>query len=131
MTVFVDSSAIYALLDADDANHKAAASWLKGPGRDQDLLTHHYVVVECAALVQRRLGVTAARALFDQVFPAIEVAFVDERLHDTAVKGWLGLGLRRSSLVDWVSFELIRRRAIERAFVFDQDFAREGITVVP
>lgn len=60
MTVFIDTSAIYALLDADDANHKAAANWLSGPGRDQDLLTHNY---------------------FDQLLPTIDVAFVEEGLH--------------------------------------------------
>jgi predicted nucleic acid-binding protein len=131
VTAFIDTSAIYALLDADDADHEAAARWFDGPGQDHELFTHNYVVVESAALVHRRLGAAASRALFDRLFPAIEVQFVDERLHEAALKGWLSFGRRRSSLVDWVSFELIRRRVIEQAFAFDEDFAAQGIAVVP
>ena len=131
MTTFVDTSAIYALLDRDDTNHTAAAGWFGGPARGQRLLTHNYVIVEAAALVHRRLGATASRALFDRLVPVLQVIFVDEALHAGAVKGWLGLGTRRSSLVDWVSFELMRQRAVEQAFAFDEDFLSEGIAVVP
>jgi predicted nucleic acid-binding protein len=38
---------------------------------------------------------------------------------------------RRTSLVDWVSFEVMRRRGIETAFAFDRDFATAGFAVVP
>lgn len=131
MTTFVDTSAIYALLDADDANHAAAAEWFGGAGRGQHLVTHNYVIVESAAIVHRRLGPTASRGLFDQLIPVFDVSFVDPALHATAVKAWLSGGTRRSSLVDWVSFELIRRHVVEQAFAFDEDFNSQGIAVVP
>jgi predicted nucleic acid-binding protein len=38
---------------------------------------------------------------------------------------------RRVSLVDWASFELMRRRGIERAFAFDRDFSTQGFEIVP
>jgi predicted nucleic acid-binding protein len=35
------------------------------------------------------------------------------------------------SLVDWTSFELMRRQGIERAFALDADFDRQGFATVP
>jgi predicted nucleic acid-binding protein len=131
VTTFVDTSAIYALLDAHDSNHAAAAGWLRGPGRSERLLTHGYVLVESAALVNRRLGLEASRALFGSIVPLLQVVFVDEALHSTAVREWLSYGSRRSSLVDWVSFQLMAARELGQAFVFDEDFAAQGVRCVP
>ena len=48
MTTFVDSSALYALVDEADPAHQAAMMWLEGiSGADPERLrTHNYVVVE-------------------------------------------------------------------------------------
>jgi len=130
---FVDTSALYALLDADDDNHAAAASWFGGPGASatEVLVTHSYVVVESAALVHHRLGAPAVRDLFDALLPTLAVMFVDATLHARASAAYLaGLG-RRVSFVDRVSFQLVRDTALDRAFAFDRDFAREGFIVVP
>lgn len=55
MRVFVDTSALYALLDEDDANHaRAAKAFAELQG--SELTTHAYVLVETLALVSRRLG---------------------------------------------------------------------------
>lgn len=133
MRTFVDTSALYALLDEDDDNHRAASQWLSGPGADPAdlLITHSYVIVEAAALVHRRLGARAARVLFDAFIPAVSVAFVDGELHHRAVAAYLGALRRRLSFVDWVSFQLMRDSGLDRAFAFDRDFAVEGFAVVP
>lgn len=131
MRTFVDTSALYALLDEDDQHHQAAAAWFATADTGEALVSHSYVVVEAAALVQRRLGAAAVRTLFDAFIPAIAVGHVDEALHDRAVAASLA-GLRRHvSFVDWVSFQLMRDAGLDRAFAFDGDFAREGFAVVP
>jgi predicted nucleic acid-binding protein len=95
------------------------------------LVTHGYVLVESAALVHQRLGGRAVRDLFDAFVPALDVVFVDPDLHARAAAAYLaGLG-RRVSLVDRVSFQLVRQAGLDQAFAFDRDFAREGIRVVP
>jgi len=131
VSVFVDTSALYAVLDRDDANHAAAADAYAALLIDASLLTHAYVVVETAALVQRRLGMEAVRALVDDALPAVEVAFVDELLHRAAVGAMLAAGRREVSLVDWTSFELMRSRRVNQAFAFDDDFAKHGFTLLP
>lgn len=131
MRTFVDTSALYALLDEDDHNHQAAAAWFATPDPADVLVSHSYVVVEAAALVQRRLGGAAVRTLFDAFIPTLSIVYVDEVLHRRAVAAFLA-GLRRQvSFVDWVSFQLMRDAGLDRAFAFDSDFAREGFAVVP
>ena len=133
MRTFVDTSALYALLDADDDNHGAASAWLTGPGaRPSELLvTHNYVVVETAALARHRLGANGVRGLFDAFVPALTVGFVDSALHARAAAAYVAGLSRRVSFVDRVSFEFVRDRNLDRAFAFDRDFATADIALVP
>jgi uncharacterized protein len=81
--------------------------------------------------VQRRLPPSAARDLHESLISPLEVVWVDEELHAAAVTALLAAPRRRVSLVDWASFELMRRRGIERAFAFDRDFSTQGFEIVP
>lgn len=133
MTIFVDTSALYALLDEGDADHAPAAAWLSGSLADniEPLVTHNYVIVETGALVQRRLGPDAVRTLFDDMVAALDVRFVDEHLHRIALAAHLAAAGRRPSLVDWVSFQMMKEHGIVRAFAFDSDFAAQGFDLLP
>lgn len=133
MTTFVDSSALYALLDEDDPAHETALAWIEdiSAGEPEQLRTHSYVVTETIALTHARLGTAAVRMLIDDVLPACDIRFVDDDLHQRAITAYLaGLG-RRVSFVDRASFELMRAERIDRAFAFDPDFRREGFETVP
>lgn len=126
MKVFVDTSALYAILDEGDVNHAdAATTWRALLQAGTDLVTHNYVLVEAALLVRRRLGADAAAVLVDTLAPAITTEWVDGSLHDAAVEVWRA-GNRKASLVDHVSFVIMRRQAIDVAFAFDSDFESEG-----
>ena len=131
MSAFVDTSALYALLDRDDEHHEAAAALFPELLESEDLITHSYAVVESAALVQRRLGSAALRALFEDLLPVITVVFVGESLHRAAASALLAAVRRRVSFVDWVSFELMRSESLEVAFAFDDDFRTQGFAVRP
>jgi predicted nucleic acid-binding protein len=127
LTVFVDTSAFLAVLDQDDESHAAAdAAWRKLLASDEHLATTNYVLVETLALAQSRLGVSAVRALQEDVVPALQVIWVEPELHGAAVAALLTAGRRRLSLVDCVSFEAMRRGAIARALTFDRHFAEQG-----
>ena len=68
--VFVDTSGLYPVLDADDANHSIAAAAMERlldelEASDTEVVTHGSVIVEAAALVQRRLGMPAAGVLLE------------------------------------------------------------------
>jgi predicted nucleic acid-binding protein len=130
--ILVDTAALYALIDAADPNHRRATAALQELRvSDESLLTHEYVVVETTALLQRRLGLEAVRRLVDDLLPLVEIAWVDEPTHVEAREALLAGGRRAVSLVDWVSFLVMRRHGVRRAFTFDDDFAVEGFEVLP
>ncbi len=83
------------------------------------------------ALVQRRLGIAGTRFLLQDLVPSLEVVLVDQRLHENAVSAFLSGLRRRVSLVDCASFEVMRRRGIERAFAFDSDLAAQSFETTP
>jgi predicted nucleic acid-binding protein len=126
VTTFVDTSALYAVLDRDDAHHRRArAAWQALLGGAAELATSNYVVVETAALVQHRLGMTALRALCDDVLPALAMEWVTPEDHAQGVAAILSAGRRKLSLVDCTSFALMRRLGWTRCFAFDRHFAEQ------
>jgi predicted nucleic acid-binding protein len=131
VTTFVDTSALYAALDRDDAAHPSVAPVLRELLAREWLVTSSYVVVETAALVQIRLGIVAARHLHERLLPAVDVIWVEEDVHRAAVAALLAAGRREVSLVDQVSFELMRRRSIPCALAVDAHFAEAGFEVLP
>ena len=133
MRTFVDTSALFALVDEQDQNHDRAVAWFVGPASapSEILLTHSYVVVESAALINRRLGRDPVRVFLEAILPATTVLYVDEVLHRFGVAAYLATGSRRASLVDAVSFEMMREQQVDRAFAFDRDFAAAGFELVP
>ena len=132
MRVFVDTAAFYALLDRDDGNHgPAKEAWEKLLDEEADLVTTNYVVVECLALVQHRLGVKALRTMCDDVLPLAGIRFVEESLHGAGASALLAAGRKRLSFVDCVSFETMRRERIRKAFTFDRHFREQGFECVP
>ncbi len=131
--LFVDTSALYALLDVRDRYHAAAARvWREILEKENlVLMTSNYVVLETVALVQHRLGLEAVRVLQDDVLPVLTVVWVDKYLHESALTALLAAGKRHRSLVDWTSFELMRRYGLDAVFTFDRDFDEQGFRRIP
>ena len=128
---FVDTSALLAFLDRDAARHEEVVAKSVELFRRRRAVIHNYVLIETEALARRRLGAAVARRLLEDVAPVLEIVWVDAALHEAAVRAHLRSLRRRSSLVDHVSFELMRRRRIRAALALDDDFRREGFDVVP
>ena len=132
MSVFVDTSAFYAILDADDENHDAARQMWEGLlTQDVVLVCSNYVLVETLALVQRRLGIPAVRIFQEDIMPVLTVEWIDETVHQVGIASVLAAASRRLSLVDCVSFEIMRRLGIKTAFVFDHHFEEQGFECLP
>ena len=125
MSIFIDTSALYALLDEGDAHHAEASDVLRRIA-GTELVTHPFVVVESAALVGRRLPWAASERLIDGLLPVIEVEPLDADLYAAVLAVYRRSGSARISLVDHTSFAMMRALGIRRAFAFDDDFAREG-----
>ena len=129
MTVFVDTSALFALLDAEDAGNAAAfPAWSSGIDDCAGFVTTNYVLVETISLVQRRLGIDAVRILIDEMLPMIDTLWVTDADHTAALNALLTAGRRQLSLVDCVSFTVMRRMGIRDYLGLDPHFEEQGFT---
>ena len=131
MSVFVDTSALFAVLDSRDEFHaRALEAWRRLLEKEDDLLTTNYVLVEAFALAQGRLGKAAARALAEDVAPALRVRWIDAGIHGKAVAAMLAAGRRGLSLVDCASFAAMQESGVRRAFAYDRRFKERGFELV-
>jgi predicted nucleic acid-binding protein len=123
--VLWDSSAILALLDADDADHEravAAASAIAAERRPS--FVTNYIEAEAHALLLRKLGRSVAREwLLSGGLPVLRVLPREEErakaiLATHVDKDW--------SLCDAISFAVLESRGVRMAFAFDRHFRQHG-----
>jgi len=132
MTIFVDTSAIYAFLDADDDGHSAVLNeWQRATDARDVLVTSNYVLAESIALSQNRGGIGMLRDLVARVAPAMRVEWIGQDVHEVGLAALLLANRRDLSLVDCTSFELMRRLGLTCAFALDPHFREQGFEVVP
>ena len=131
MKVFLDTSAIIAFLNKDDIFNQHAYHTFKSTiEKGSALITTDYIVIETVTILKNRIGIEAVRAFDDEMLPVISVLWIDKKLHDTALSNLLYSGHRKISLVDFTSFEAMRKSGITHAFTFDKHFKTMGFTIL-
>lgn len=129
--VFADTSGLVALLSTTDDNHaRAKRAFGNLRARQALLVSTSYVLAETYALVGRRLGLDAVRSFRADFAPLIDVVWVDETLHNAGVDLLLDRRKRLISLVDAVSFMVMRQRSVAEAFAIDPHFEQERFSPV-
>jgi predicted nucleic acid-binding protein len=124
-SVLWDSSAILALLDADDADHARAVAVAREIASDaRPSFITNYVEAEAHALLLRKLGRSIARQwLLTGGLPVVRVLPAEEQkarelLARHTDKDW--------TLCDAISFAVLDARRVARAFTFDRHFRHYG-----
>lgn len=120
-----DSSAILALVDADDADHARAVAAARSIAAERrpSFITN-YIEAEAHALLLRKLGRTTARQwLLTATLPVVAVLPAEEQrakeiLARHVDKDW--------TLCDAISFAVLDARRVSRAFTFDHHFRQYG-----
>jgi predicted nucleic acid-binding protein len=126
--VFVDTSALIALVVASDAAHASAArAFSRLESRQSVLVTSSYALVETYALLGRRYGHRIVEQFREQLQSLLEVVWVDRELHERGLDRLLGREIRGLSLVDAVSFVIMERERIEQAFAYDRHFEQVSL----
>src|SRR3972149_40405 len=127
--IFLDTSGAYALADRDDEKHALAVKMLdSATSSGRQIVIHSYILVESAALMHRRLGRDTALAFLNEA-KSFVVHWVSSEMHAEAV-GLLAKHEKSDvSLVDIVSFLVMRREGITECLGFDQHFKDEGFRV--
>ena len=132
MSVFVDSSALYALLvRTEDGHAEVSRTFRELLEAGRSLTTSNYVLVETSALLQHRIGLGPVRDLDSRLLPLIRLVWISRDVHRRATGRLLRADRRQLSLVDCSSFVVMDGEGIRAALTLDDDFAREGYTVLP
>lgn len=127
--IFFDTSAAVALASGEDDHHGDAVRAIEAIANSRaTLLTHNYVLVESAALLQGRLGLPSALNFLSNS-ESFYVHWVTHEDHMEAVALLRQRNRRRLSLVDCMSFVIMRKYGVATALAYDSDFQTEGFTV--
>ncbi len=132
VTIFVDTAALLAIVNVEDANHEIAkTTWRSFIAENAALVTNNYVIVESIALIQSRLGIRSVQKLSEELLSLVEIHWMGEEQHRVAMNHVIASNRRNLSLVDCSSFDTMRRLDIETAFTFDPQFREQGFRVIP
>lgn len=124
--LFLDTSGLMCLFDADDFRHKQANEYFKNA---KSLLTTNYVLAELMPLtharrLKRENALNFLKTLI--ILPRLELIWIDESHHNQAVELLENRLDKTYSLCDAVSFILMRERKVSEALTTDKHFEQEG-----
>ncbi|HLF86471.1 MAG TPA: type II toxin-antitoxin system VapC family toxin [Nitrospiria bacterium] len=133
MRIFIDTSAFYALEDADDQHHEKAQSIKRRFQEERPMLfTTHHILAESVTLIGSRLlphrAITFARHLL--LSRIIRIVRTDEEIEQAALNVYERFDDPRLSFTDCLSFTVMRALGITTAFGFDRHFERAGFLLL-
>ena len=125
--MFLDTSGLFCLLDADDRRHVRATELYDAA---TERLTHSVMLSEFVPLCQSRGlnrvdSLSFASDLVDD--PDIELVWVDETLTRAGLSFPQSRHDKTYSLCDAISFVLMRHYGITEALTTDHHFSQEGM----
>lgn len=127
--IFIDTGPFLARYVAADQHHaRAAAAWPGLLSSKARRFTSNFVLDETFTLLARRAGYTfaaqRARNILDSA--ALHILRPDAADERQALELFEKFADQRASFTDCVSFALMRRHGIGRAFSFDRHFVDAG-----
>ncbi|HCC69375.1 MAG TPA: DNA-binding protein [Nitrospiraceae bacterium] len=132
--IFVDTSAWIAIADKDDAHHKKAASIYPSLLKThRSLISSNLVIAETYVLILNALGYKAALNFLTRIkaSPRILKIYSSEDIEAEAEKILTKYVDQDFSYTDAVSFVIMKRLKIKKAFCFDKHFLTAGFINVP
>lgn len=132
--IFIDTGAFLARHVSHDQFHaKARRAWKDLEKAKSPLFTSSFVLDETFTLLARRTSYAFAADRAEAAYTSRVLTILrpgpDDELE--ALGLFRKLGDQEVSFTDCVSFALMRRHRLSRAFTFDRHFAAAGFTVWP
>lgn len=129
MTVFVDTGYFLALMLPQDRWHKLAA---KISAVDATLVTSSQIIGETITLLQLRGHFSLALDFLQNICndPDLRIVYPDAPLQSSAWDEFKKSGGLGASAVDCLSFAIMRKSKITKAYTFDRHFATAGFAII-
>jgi len=122
MSIFIDTCAFIALVDLSDEFHSIASDLFTKASESEKFFTSNYVILETIFLMQRELGLSAVNDFKKFMLPAINIIWVDEKIHNNCLNNLIAAEKRKISLTDYSSFYILDNFNIDKVFTFDKHF---------
>lgn len=132
--IFVDTSAWIALVDKDDLHHKEAASSYPSLLKNhRNLITSNFVIAETYIIILNELGHKLAIDFLEKLkaSPRILKIYSNEDIEAEAEPILVKYSDQDFSYTDAVSFVIMKRQKIRKAFSFDKHFVIAGFVNIP
>jgi uncharacterized protein len=132
--IFVDSSAWIALADRDDLHHKAAAAVYPVILKNyKALVTSNLVIAETYIVLLKELGHRVSLEFLGRIkaSPRILKVYSNEDVETEAEPILSKYSDQDFSYTDAVSFVIMKRQGIKKAFSFDMHFVIAGFMNLP
>jgi uncharacterized protein len=132
--IFVDSSAWIALVDRDDSHHKAAATAYPIILKNYNaLVTSNLVIAETYIVLLNELGHRVTSEFLERIkaSPRILKIYSHEDVETEAEQILSKYSDQDFSYTDAVSFAIMKKQSIKKAFNFDKHFSIAGFTNLP
>jgi predicted nucleic acid-binding protein len=132
--IFVDTSAWIALVDKDDSHHKEAASSYPSLLKNhRNLITSNFVIAETYIIILNELGHKLAIDFLEKLkaSPRVLKIYSNEDIEAEAEPILVKYSDQDFSYTDAVSFVIMKRQKIRKAFSFDKHFVIAGFVNIP
>lgn len=129
----MDTGAWFATIVTADQHHDDATQRYSTLIRDDTLfVTTNLVVHETIMLLSRRESKEKAFEFLEKIYddPKVEIIDLDSQTEADAYEIFRKYSDQSFSIVDCVSFSIMRRERIKKAFAFDQHFRIIGFELV-
>jgi len=133
-SIFIDTGAWVSLADGDDAHHKDAASLFPSLlQKSKELITSNLVVAESYILILKGLGHNGAIDFLDKIngSPRVTRVYSTSDIDKEAEEILKKYMDQDFSYTDAVSFAIIKKQKIKKAFSFDKHFQTMGFIRLP
>lgn len=132
--IFVDTGAFLArYLPRDQYHEHARAAWERLPSEPWPVYTSNFVLDETLTLLGRRASFAFAADRAESILTSTTIVILRPDAEDEleALELFRKFADQRPSFTDCVSFALMRRYEIPRAFGFDRHFLDAGFELWP
>ena len=130
--IFIDSSAFVSLVVEKESFHTKSIQWWEY-NKGKAFVTSNFVVAETLGWIRHKVGKSQAITLGTFLFSSKGLVIEQVKLPDQedAWNLFQEIDGRGISMIDCMSFVLMKRFKIKEVFTFDQDFHTIGFKVLP
>jgi len=131
MKVFIDTSAFYAIVDKDDANHETASEIInKLVGEKAELYTSNFILSETYTLLRNNVGHSKTIDFIEKARDSLRIIHISEDIEERAIRILKKYSDKDFSFVDCTSFVIIEDLKFQKTFAFDKHFKQYGLATL-